>query len=330
MASSPSGDVASPAFNGPMPLHDVVPVLIIGAGPIGLLSAVLLNKLGVKSLIVEKYPQRLTAPKAHALGPRALEILRQAGVDIPSLRQRGTKRSEGRTVSVVTSLAGQELRQYPYERSDAGALDVTPELLHNVAQPMTEQHLLEHLGGQVEIRKGHELVSCVQSPAVVDVTIQERATSKQYIVRANHVVACDGARSKMRQLLGIECDEQSTPQMLMTIEISADLTDLVKHRRRILYNILDPEAHGVLIGYDLSKKQVLIHGFDVNTHPISTWDEEQCRKLVEIAIGQKVPFTIDSFRPWALQSRIAYTYSKGNCFLVGDAAHSFPLALASG
>ena len=52
-------------------------VLIVGAGPVGLMSGLLLARLGVKSLIVERRPARLRAPKAHALNPRSLEICRR-------------------------------------------------------------------------------------------------------------------------------------------------------------------------------------------------------------------------------------------------------------
>ncbi len=55
------------------------PVLIVGAGPIGLLSALLLRAQGIGSIIVERRRERMTAPKAHAVNPRTLEICAQLG-----------------------------------------------------------------------------------------------------------------------------------------------------------------------------------------------------------------------------------------------------------
>ena len=66
------------------------PVLIIGGGPTGLLLSHLLSRLGLKSTIVERYPERLGAPKAHALSPRSLEICRQFGLDVRRVRNLGT------------------------------------------------------------------------------------------------------------------------------------------------------------------------------------------------------------------------------------------------
>ena len=48
-----------------------VPVLIVGGGPIGMLGGIMLAKRGLPCLVAEKYPQRLDAPKAHALNPRS-------------------------------------------------------------------------------------------------------------------------------------------------------------------------------------------------------------------------------------------------------------------
>jgi len=57
----------------------------------------------------------------------------------------------------------------------------------------------------------------------------------------------------------------------MAIEISADIRPVVKDRRRILYNIIDPEVRGVFIGYGISKKQVLTVNFDPEKSPLQEW-----------------------------------------------------------
>lgn len=126
-----------------------VPVLIVGAGPCGLLMAHLLSKLGgkgiiiflhcagfvvrltdttVKSLVLEKYHQRLAAPKAHALCPRSLEICRQCGLDTREMRSLGTPRDDAYWVNFLTNLSGERIGVLPYERMDSGVLDDTPEV----------------------------------------------------------------------------------------------------------------------------------------------------------------------------------------------------------
>jgi 2-polyprenyl-6-methoxyphenol hydroxylase-like FAD-dependent oxidoreductase len=119
-----------------------IPVLIVGGGPTGLLLAHLLSKLRglysitlssasylhlqVKSLIIERYPTRLSAPKAHALSPRTLEICRQFDLDINKIRKLGSNRDDAYWVNFVTSLSGVYVGSIPYERMDVEVLEDTP------------------------------------------------------------------------------------------------------------------------------------------------------------------------------------------------------------
>lgn len=112
-------------------MHNVpleVPVLIIGGGPTGLLQAHLLAELQVKCLIIERYPERLGAPKAHALSPRSLEICRQFNLDVRKIRELGTKRADAFWVNFLTNLSGKSVGVLPYERMDVGVLEHTPEV----------------------------------------------------------------------------------------------------------------------------------------------------------------------------------------------------------
>lgn len=83
----------------------------------------------VRSLIVERYPERLGAPKAHALSPRSLEICRQFGLDVEHIRQLGTNRADARWVNFLTDLSGEGVGRLPYERMDVGVLEETPEVV---------------------------------------------------------------------------------------------------------------------------------------------------------------------------------------------------------
>lgn len=82
----------------------------------------------VKCLIVERYPERLGAPKAHALSPRSLEICRQFHLDVRRIRQLGTKRADAFWVNFLTNLSGKSVGVLPYERMDVGVLEHTPEV----------------------------------------------------------------------------------------------------------------------------------------------------------------------------------------------------------
>jgi 2-polyprenyl-6-methoxyphenol hydroxylase-like FAD-dependent oxidoreductase len=60
---------------------DFFPVLIIGTGPSGATTALLLAKLGVRSLVVSRHSGTANTPRAHIFNQRAMEVLRDAGLE---------------------------------------------------------------------------------------------------------------------------------------------------------------------------------------------------------------------------------------------------------
>ena len=133
-------------------------------------------------MIIERYPERLGAPKAHALCPRSLEICRQFHIDVRKIRRLGTKRADAYWVHFLTNLAGKSVGVLPYERMDVGVLKHTPEvrwvdlayppfltqkMLHNIPQPVFEQYLTELIADEVnvDLRKGVSFVGLEQVSA---------------------------------------------------------------------------------------------------------------------------------------------------------------------
>ncbi|KAH9210423.1 3-propionate hydroxylase [Leptodontidium sp. 2 PMI_412] len=303
-----------------------IPILIVGGGPTGLLLAHMLTKLGVKSLIIERYPTRLAAPKAHALSPRSLELCRQFDLDVNEIRNIGTNRDDAYWVNFVTSLTGQYVGSLPYERMDAEVLEQTPTMIHNIPQPRFEEFVASRLvqDGVVEVWKNHSFVSCKQIDDRVVTVVENRGNKSLYNICSRHVVACDGAKSRVRQTLGIECEGESSYETMMTIHFNANLREVVGNQVGMLHWIMDPEVSGFIIGYDLDGNQVLICNFDSKKHPVESWDAVHCRSVLTAAIGKSIPFDVLSWRPWVLSRKVAESYYKGNVFLAGDAAHSFP------
>lgn len=82
----------------------------------------------VRSLVVEKYPTRLAAPKAHVISPRSMEISRQFGLDTNAMRCLGSPRKDAFWVNFVTNLSGQRIGVLPFERMEPEVLNDTPEV----------------------------------------------------------------------------------------------------------------------------------------------------------------------------------------------------------
>lgn len=282
----------------------------------------------MKSLVIEKYPTRLAAPKAHAINPRSLEICRQFRLDTKAIRRFGSPRSDAHWVNFVTNLSGQRIGRLPYERMDADVLKDTPEMIHNIPQPEFEQFIADHLvhDSNVEMRKGVGFISCTQKHSKVTTIVEERESKRRYSINSEYVVACDGAKSAVRKFLGVQCDGEDSYEAMMTIHINADLRPILgEHGVGMLHWIMDPAVSGFIIGYDLAGNQVLICNFDEQKHPAKSWTEAHARSVVIAALGRSdVPFDVLSFRPWILSRKVVRQYSVGNVFLCGDAAHAFP------
>jgi 2-polyprenyl-6-methoxyphenol hydroxylase-like FAD-dependent oxidoreductase len=324
-----------------------VPVLIVGGGPTGLLQGYLLSKLGIKSLIIERYTKRLDAPKAHALCPRSLEICRQFGLDLVHIRSLGAQRDDAYWVNFLTTLSGNVVGRLPYERMDAAVLDLTPEMIHNIPQPEFEKYVAEEISklNNIEVQKGISFVSLEQHLDHVTTTVEDRQLGKHYLIKSKYVIGCDGARSKVRKCLGIESegedsckierenvlrlgdpitDRMASDETMMTIHFSADLRSIVGERVGMLHWLFDPLASGFIIAYNLSGNAVLITNFDPEKYPTEAWNEALCREVLTGAIGHDHCVKILSYRPWVLSRKVAKSYRRGSVFLAGDAAHSFP------
>ena len=154
-----------------------------------------------------------------------------------------------------------------------------------------------------------------QTANEVVATIEERSSGRLYCTRARHVVGCDGRKSRVRELLGIASEGESSEQTMMTIHFRAPLRQVVGDRVGMLYWIMDPAAAGFIIAYDLDGTQVHISEVDVGRQPVESWTQEMCRAKICHAIGQNIPFDILSFRPWIFRRQIANTFQKGNVFL---------------
>lgn len=301
-------------------------VLIVGAGPVGQMAALLLARQGVQSIIVDRRKTRLTAPKAHAVNSRTLEICEAVGVSAEKIRNTGAPADEAGWVRFASTLTGTHFGHLPYERQQDDVKDLTPFPLSNIAQPDFEELLEAELRrcSQVTLLRGTECLSVTETADGVTASVTSTETEVERI-SCRYVIAADGANSPIRSALGINLDGPEGLQHNMMIHFEADLRPLVADRPGILYFLFEPEAQGALIAYDHGKTWVLMHGFDPSTALPDSFEDATCRGLVEKAVGASLPdLKIKNVGPWTMCAQVAERYRAGRIFLAGDAAHRFP------
>ena len=171
-----------------------VPVLVVGAGPAGLTTAIGLARHGVSSIIVERHPGTSIFPKASGISTRTMEIFRSWGLE-EAIREPGQDVQP--LMSIRPTLTGPQLAAvqggFP---TDEQALSVSPTRMALVPQDRLEPVLLDHareLG--VEVRFGTQLVSLEQDAIGVTAVVCSVADGTCSTVRASYVVGADGTRS---------------------------------------------------------------------------------------------------------------------------------------
>lgn len=302
-------------------------VLIIGAGPVGLMASLLLANQGIASIVVDRRLERMTAPKAHAVNPRTIEICDQAGVSGDRIRALGTPAERAGWVRFLSTLDGVEFGALPYERQTNDALAITPFPLINTSQPRFEQLLASEIQKKtsVSLLRGAECRELTLDAKGVTAHIVLRGANDPSQIQADYVLAADGAGSRTRDALAIGMEGPDVLQHYVMIHCEGDLGLFIDHRPGVLFFTFDPEASGVFIIYDDTKSWVFMRSYDPAVETEKDFDEDRCRREVSKAIGtDDVDFVVRNISPWKMSAQIAEAYRRGRVFLIGDAAHRFP------
>jgi len=224
---------------------DQTPVLIVGTGPAGATLALHLGKLGIKSIFISRHRGTANTPRAHIFNQRAMEVLRDAGVE-DRAKEAASSSDDMQHTSWSNTLSGEEYgRMYAWgnKPSEIGRYeDASPCQMSDLPQSFLEPILVdEAVKSGAQVRFGHEYVSHIDHDDRVEATIRERETNREYKVLCNYLVGADGARSPVIEALGIPIIGR-TINSAFNVHIQADLSKYMKHRPGSLNWILNTEA----------------------------------------------------------------------------------------
>lgn len=311
-----------------------VPVLIVGAGPAGLLSSLALSRYGVKHLLVERHPGTAHTPRAHIVNQRTVEILRHLGVE-DRFHAVATPQEYMRNNLWVTSVAGQEIiRTETWGTSDRVAGEYrssSPCPMANCPQTVFEPLLVDAIreaGG--DLRFNHEFEGFTQDENGVTSTLQDRDTRERITVRSQYLIGADGARSKVLEQAGLSVEGPAGLAHAANVWFEADLTKYYAHRPGVLtWNVmpgpLPPLRLGTLICHKPFTEFVLVFMYDPEHDDLSERTVEDLVRKVRAAIDDdEIEIKIKGTAGWQVNAQVAPQYSNGRVFCMGDAVHRHP------
>ncbi|WP_440089556.1 FAD-dependent monooxygenase [Streptosporangium sp. LJ11] len=297
-------------------------VIVVGAGPTGLMLATELRLAGVRPLVLERQPRPRDTPKAGGLGGQILELLRYRGL---------LERLEAACTGPVPA------PRFPFGGVHLDFTHLPDPPMH--ALPLPQQLLERQLGERagelgVRLRRGHEVIGVSQDDDAV--TVDVRGPDGPYRTRTRYLLGCDGARSRIRDWADIPFPGTTYPEVNRLAQVT--LPDTVT----VLSNgDLDVPGFGTIrAGFTRTDQGLLGIGSSPGTQSVSLYtiedetteyDDDVPMTLTELqdsirrVLGAHLPLAESTrLSRFTFKARQAERYREGRILLAGDAAHLFP------
>ncbi len=303
------------------------PVVVAGGGVVGITLALLLAKSGVATIVLERDLDPRDLPRAHAINPRSLEVLRELGIGADQLLPVAAPRELTSEVRFVTTMTGHCFGALPYERQGDSIGGFAAMGTVNVPQPALESVLFELAATQplIDVRRGHEWIASEPIGQYIVSTV--RTSSEDYVLGSRFLVGADGAASMVRDSLAISMSGPDDVGSAVSMTFSADLTGIVRSRPGVLHWVFAPALRGVLLSYLPDRLWTYILWLPAGRVDMTQFSTEKTAVAIRAALGpaaQDVPLNVVAVTPWRVYAQVADQYQSGHAFLAGDAAHRFP------
>ncbi|KAL8226450.1 hypothetical protein R6Q57_016282 [Mikania cordata] len=328
----------------------ILPVLIVGAGPVGLVLSVLLTKLGIKCAVLERSMAFSKHPQAHFINNRSMEVFRKLGL-AEEIQRAQPPVHLWRKFIYCTSLTGSDIGSVDHMQTQDFDQTVSPISVAHFSQYKLNTLLvkqLEAIGFTIrgheglnhrpllerEILMGHNCISVEPTEDFINVTtsVVKEGKHMENQITCSFLIGADGAGSTVRNLVGIEMRGEKDIQRLVSVHfLSRELGQYLMYKKPgMLFFIFNPGAIGVLVAHDLKQGEfVLQMPFYPPQQKFEDFTLETCKRLIFELVGHELAdINVVDIKPWVMHAEVAEKYlaCENRVILAGDAAHRFPPA----
>jgi len=300
-------------------------VIIVGGGPVGVGLAVELGLRGISCALIERRLAPQNIPKGQNLTPRTVEHFQRWGI-VNELRAARIM-PPGYPIANITAY-GDLMSDYwfspPMREIVRPYYAEAPERLPQYRTEMVLRDKMAMLPN-VDSRMGWIAESVAQDDDGVQVTVADTVGGGRETLTADYAVGCDGARSLVREQIGIGRSGADFDQtMVLAVFRSRELHERLKRfPPGSTYLVLRPEYKGY---WQFFGRIDVGEGwfFHAPVPPGTTRDNYDFTALLHRAAGFPFALEFDHVGFWDLRISVAQRYRVGRVFIAGDAAHSHP------
>jgi 3-(3-hydroxy-phenyl)propionate hydroxylase len=290
--------------------RDDLPVIVVGAGPVGMTAAARLARDGMPVVVVESEPVPKTDWRASTFHAATMEALEQVdvtaqmhaeGLVVPIYHFRD--RRDGLIAEFDFGLLAGETR-YPYRLQ------------------LNQQHLVRMLHERLRTADGVELLFGCRVTGVATapdgVTATVRTPRGERTLRGTHLIGADGAASTVRQSLGIDFPGMTYPERFIIVSTSVDLRERLPGIAEVNY-VADPRQWLFILHTPESWRVIWPVPPDEPTAAATGLSrmQEQLQGVAPYPAG----YPIVDHQIYNVHQRVAATFRVGNIVIAGDAAH---------
>jgi 2-polyprenyl-6-methoxyphenol hydroxylase-like FAD-dependent oxidoreductase len=300
-----------------------VPVLVVGAGPVGLGMGLELAWLGVDSVLVDQGDGSVEHPRTGLIAVRTMELFRRWGL-AQRIRDAGFPDDYGLSMVFCTSLNGHLLAREPYpSMRDTPTPPQTPEKKQRCPQSWMQPVLgaAAQASERIDLRFHHRFDGFEQDATGVTSRVTDLHSGRGSTVRSSYLVACDGATSSVRHALGIEM-----PGRLLSYSVNV----LVRAPGLLGRHRMGPAERYLFVGTEGTWGNLTVVDGDAIWRLTVLGSEEKldlarfdASHWVRRAFGRDdIEFEVLSVMPWRRSETLAERFRDRRVLLAGDAVHT--------